>query len=228
VAPQDPQLAAAEIRDFGRRSGVVGVWMPFLEMSLGDRHYYPIYESAIEMGLPIVFHSHGTQGTLQGGPHFALGIPSTEAEKHVNLMTFGIAGITSLIFQGVFERYPGLKVVFTEFGWTWLTPLLWRMDEQWKPSRRLVPWVKRSPSEYVFDHVRLTSQPALDPPNQKQLEWMLEMMNADQVMLYSSDYPHWDADEPEYPFRNLPEARQRKLMHDNAAAVYTRISEKPS
>jgi uncharacterized protein len=223
VAPQDPQLAAAEIRSFGRRAGVVGVWMPLLGMSLGDRHYYPIYEAACEMSLPIVLHSNGTQGTLFGGPSYAMGIPTSEAEKHCGNMEIAIAGVSSLIFEGVFERYPALKFVFTEFGWTWLTPLVWRMDETWKPARKLIPWVRRPPSEYVLDHIRVTSQPALDPPSQKYLNWVLEMMHAEVVMLYSSDYPHWDADEPEFPFRNQPEELQRKLMRDNATAVYTRL-----
>jgi predicted TIM-barrel fold metal-dependent hydrolase len=227
VAPQDPQLAAAEIRAFGRRPGVVGVWMPVLNISLGDRHYYPIYEAAVEMALPIVLHSNGTQGTIYGGPTFALGNPTSEAEKHSQLMEFGISGVSSLVFEGVFERYKELRFVFTEYGWTWLAALLWRMDETWKPSRKLVPWVRRPPSEYVFDHIRLTSQPALDPPTQKHLEFMLDIINADRTLLYSSDYPHWDADEPEFPFRNLPLDRQQRLMHDNAAAVYTRIGEEP-
>ena len=55
--------------------------------------------------------------------------------------------LASMVFEGLFERYPTLKVVFVEGGYTWLIPFLWRMDADWKALGREVPWVKKAPSE---------------------------------------------------------------------------------
>ena len=65
----------------------------------------------------------------------------------------------SLISEGVFAKFPGLKVVLIELGVTWLPGFLWRFSKFWRGVRAEVPWVDRPPAEIVRDHVRLTIQP---------------------------------------------------------------------
>ena len=76
-----------------------------------------------------------------------------------------------------------------ESGFAWLAPLLWRFDKDWKGIWREVPWVKRLPSEYVYQHVRATTAPAHLPREQRAIRQLLEMMDVARLLAYASDYP---------------------------------------
>jgi predicted TIM-barrel fold metal-dependent hydrolase len=221
VAPQDPIAAAAEIQRLSDVPGVAGVWVPFIDVLVGDRMYYPIYEAAQEVGLPIVFHPNGSEGMYQGTPRFAGGVPETFAERFVNFPQIAQGSLTSLVFRGVFERFPKLKFVFTEWGWSWLPQLLWRMDTTWKATRVEVPWVKRLPSEYVRDHVRFTTQPLDEPDHQNQvLQVLADWAHAEDVLMFSSDYPHWDSDDVTRVVRALPDSMRPAIFSQTALSTY--------
>lgn len=220
VAPQDPALAVAEIERFGPKRGVVGIMMPLLNVWLGDRRFYPIYDAAQELGLPLILHPNGQESDWVGSPVFAGGTPGFHAERYALFGQFATSNLTSLIFEGIFERFPKLKVVFTEFGWTWVPPLLWRLDATWKAARSTMPWVRKSPTEYVLDHIRFTSEPAIEAPNDLYTSQILTMMDASRTMLFSSDYPHWDADEPDFVFRFLEPAAKHRIFRLNALELF--------
>ena len=220
IAPQDPLRAAAEIRRLADTPGIVGVLMSPTNVMFGDRRWDPIYEAAQEVGMPVVIHPNGSEGDFQGSVAFAGGIGGSHVERYCLYFEIGISAVVSLVFQGVFERFPNLKFVITEYGWTWVPALLWRMDSAWKAGRANVPWVKRSPTEYVLDHVRFTSEPALEPPNDAETLRILEGMHAERTLLFSSDYPHWDADQPEFVFRKVPAELERRIKRDNAIETY--------
>ena len=63
-------------------------------------------------------------------------------------------------------------------------------------ARRAVrnSWLERLPTETVRNHVRLTLQPFDAPPTETQLQTFLEQLGSDQMLLFSSDYPHWHFD----------------------------------
>ena len=222
VAPQDPHAAAAEVRRLAGAPGVCGVWIPLLNILLGDQHYHPIYEAANEAGLPIVLHPNGAEGMYQGSPTFAGGTPTTYAERWVGLHQFAQANLASLIFEGLPESFPNLKFVLTEMGWTWLPSMLWRMDSAWKTGRTEVPWVKRPPSEYVRERVRFTTQPVDEPEqNQRQyLQQIAEMMSANEVLMFSSDYPHWDSEQFTRVSRVVPDEMRDQIFFKTAAETF--------
>jgi uncharacterized protein len=220
VAAHDPQEAAKEIRRIGSGEGVVAVFVPLLNILMGNRYYYPIYEAAEELALPILIHPTGTEGGFQTSVSFAGGIPSTYTERHTAFPEVAIGAIASLIFEGVFVRFPGLKVVAAEFGYSWAPHLLWRMDQNWRQFRSEVPWLEKEPSGYMLEHIRFTSQPIEEPEKEEYMMQILEMIHADQTLLFSTDYPHWDNDTPKSVFRRVPDHLRGRIFYDNAAELF--------
>lgn len=220
VAPHDPLEAAKEIRRIGSEEGVVAVFLPLLNTLMGNRRYYPIYEAAQEFGLPILIHPTGTEGGFQTSVAFAGGVPSTYIERHTVFPEVAMGNLASLVFEGVFARFPGLKLVMAEFGYGWVPHVLWRMDQNWREFRREVPWIDREPSGYVLDRVRFTTQPAEEPEKEEYLLQILEMIHADRTLIFSTDYPHWDNDVPKSTFRSVPEPTRQRIFYDNAAELF--------
>ena len=94
----------------------------------------------------------------------------------------------------------------------WLPAHLWRFDKEWRNLRRLVPWVKRAPSEYIREHVRVAIQPLDPPPSTRQLLEVVDQLGSEDVLLYSSDYPHQHAFDPETELLpHLSEGLRRKI-----------------
>ncbi|MGW6300695.1 amidohydrolase family protein [Peribacillus butanolivorans] len=220
VAAQDPIEAAKEIRRVGTHRSVVAVFLPLLNILMGNSHYYPIYEAAEECGLPLILHPTGTEGGFATSLQFAGGVPSTYIERHTSFPQIAMANLASLVFDGVFVRFPKLKVLAAEFGYSWLPHLLWRMDQNWKQFRREVPWIQKEPSQFVLEHVRMTTQPAEEPEKSKYLMQIFEMIHAEKTLMFSTDYPHWDNDFPSTTFRSLPDSMKQKIFHDNAAEFF--------
>jgi uncharacterized protein len=221
VSPLDPLAAAEEVRRHKDDPRVIAVFLPLINTLMGNRHYYPIYEAASECGMPVVIHPTGSEGCYLGTPVLAGGVPRSYAERRVLLPQVGQSSVNSMVFEGVFERYPDLKLVVNEYGFSWALPLLWRMDKEWTSFRYDVPWMKSSPSEYVIEHVRFTTQPIDEPPVAKQLWQLMESMSAERTLLFSSDYPHWDTDPPELILKRLPEKLRAPLARDNALELFS-------
>ena len=122
--------------------------------------------------------------------------------------------------RGTFERFAELRVAFVEWGFSWLAPLLWRMDKAWRGLRTETPWVRRAPSEYVFEHVRLTTEPFDEPEEPRHMHELLEMVHAEQTLMFSTDYPHWDNDTPAFVLGKLPSALRDRVASENARALF--------
>ncbi|MCC6180179.1 MAG: amidohydrolase [Chloroflexi bacterium] len=219
VAHQDPDAAAREIERWASHPEFVQVMMDSgARAPYGQRHYYPIYAACEKYGLPLAIHP-GTDGmgiNIQSSP----GYPTHYIEWHTCLSLGFQAHLVSFLTEGVFERFPGFKVALIEGGVSWLAPLLWRLDGEWKALRSEVPWVTKAPSEYLRDHVRLSSQPLERPDDTRQLLQIFEMMDAEHVLMFASDYPHWDFDSPTHAFPPLPETMRKRIFSGNAREFY--------
>ena len=220
VGAQDPALAAKEIRRSGDNQRFVAVLLPLTNILMGQRHYYPIYEAAAELGLPITVHPNSGEGIFRTSPGMAGGTPTYYVEWHTGLSQVFQANVISLVCHGVFERFPELKVVVTEGSLGWVPDVLWRLDKNVKGLRDEVPWVRRLPSEYVFDHVRFTSQPLPEPRRREHLHALCDIVRAERTLLFSSDYPHWDFDSPRHALTALPAAIRQRVRVDNAIETY--------
>jgi predicted TIM-barrel fold metal-dependent hydrolase len=220
VAPQDPAAAAREIERVGGQPHIVQVMMASATTApLGDRQFHPIYAAAERAGLPVAVHP-GVEGRSIVGPPTAAGWVGKYIEWHTCLPQQAMTHAVSLVCQGVFVKYPKLTFVFVECGIGWLPHVMWRLDRNYKSLRQEVPWLTRLPSEYIREHIRLTSQPIEEPPSAEQLLHLLEMMDAGRTLLFSSDYPHWDSDDPVAAFKHVPAALKRRIYYENAAELY--------
>jgi predicted TIM-barrel fold metal-dependent hydrolase len=220
VGAQDPSLAAREIRRAAENERFVAVLLPLTNLLMGQRHYYPIYEAADEIGLPVTVHPNSGEGIFRTSPPMAGGTPTYYVEWHTGLSQVFQANLISLVCHGVFERFPNLKVVMTEGGLGWIPDVLWRLDKNVKGLRDEVPWITRLPSEYVVDHVRFTSQPLPEPKRRHHLHVLCEIARADRTLMFSSDYPHWDFDDPRHALTLLPPEIRQRVKVDNAVETY--------
>jgi len=182
----------------------------------GNRRYWPIYAAAERHGLPVGFHVFGSGGH----PYTGTGWPSYYVEEGAGHSTSCQTVVTSLVIEGVFERFPRLKVVIIEGGFGWLPALTWRLDKLYERMRSEVPHLKRRPSEYIREHIWLTSQPMEEPENRRHLFDTIEWIGWDRL-LFASDYPHWDFDDPFRAFpAGIPRERHQQILSANARAVY--------
>jgi predicted TIM-barrel fold metal-dependent hydrolase len=219
VAPQDPVQAADEIRRWAGDPNVVQVAISQMDILAGKRHYWPIYEAAAEQGLPVAFHV-GAESAGINGAQIAVGAPTYYMELQTGVISIGINNVISLVCEGIFERFPSLKVVFQEYGFTWVPGLMWRLDREWTSLRAEVPWLQEPPSQTIIDHIRLGCQPLEVPPKIEHLHSTLEAMSAGKTLIFATDYPHWDFDDPDYVLRKLPKGMRKGIMVDNARQLY--------
>src|SRR5712675_540372 len=91
------------------------------------------------------------------------GWPSYYIEEHQSNAHSVAAQLSSLVIEGVLERFPRLRIVFIEGGLGWIPATTWRMDQHFERFRDEVPHLKRRPSEYVKEHFWFTTQPIDEP-----------------------------------------------------------------
>jgi uncharacterized protein len=220
IAQQDPQQAVAEIDRLGDDPGMVQVLMGSAsEAPFGRRAYHPIYEACVRHDLPLALHIGG-EGTGISSPATAVGHPTTYFEWYGALPQSYMAHIMSMVTEGVFERFPTLKVVLYEAGVFWLPHIMWRFDKNWKAQRSETPWVKRPPSSYILQHFYLTTYPLEAAPRPDYLHQVLDMIDGEHKLLFSSRYPDWALGDPFEMVRDLPENILPAIQSENALRVY--------
>jgi predicted TIM-barrel fold metal-dependent hydrolase len=219
VAPQDPALAVKEIERMQGRPGIVSIFLPLHDILHGERHYYPIYEAAQKHGLPITVHPSGTENVFARAPRMA-GTPTYYIEWHTALSQIHQSNVLSLVCHGVFERFPELMYVIAEGGFAWAAEIMWKLDRDRKGLGDEVPWLRLAPSEYIRRNVRFTTQPMVEPAKKEHLPVLLDMVCAEETLIFSSDYPHWDFDEPRRALSGVPKDLLRKICVDNPRALY--------
>jgi predicted TIM-barrel fold metal-dependent hydrolase len=219
VVPQEN--AAFAVTEIERRAGdpafVQIMISPRSSDPLGHRRYWPIYAAAERCGRPLALHVAGYSG---GHPSTGSGWPTYYIQEHYAMSTGMQNTLASLVFEGVLERFPKLKIVMIEGGFAWLPALTWRMDKHWEHMRAETPHLRRRPSEYVREHIWFTTQPIEEPDTPEHLGDIMSWIGWDRLM-FSTDYPHWDFDDPRQVFKTrLTEAQKAKIFRDNAKAFY--------
>jgi predicted TIM-barrel fold metal-dependent hydrolase len=213
VSTGDPLQAAQEIRRVGANPRMVQVCATGLPVLMGNPFLHPIYEACADVGLPFTLH----QGGLTPSPSAT---PSSFVEMHIDMCFPALPHLVSMVTEGVFVKYPDLKLVLNEFGVAWLPFVMWRLDMEYRSGRDELPWLTKLPSEYITEHVRVTTQPLEEPENRRDLVKLLETFDAEHMLMFSSDYPHWDADNPDLALKALPDEWRERIYYENARETF--------
>src|SRR4051794_647401 len=185
----------------------------------------PVWATAQEAGIPIVFHVGGT-GDLIDAAYFANGRPVPPdfhgGEENFRSVDYvGIPGppmqtLATMIFDGVLERFPDLRIGVIEQGAVWLPSWMRQMEsavEAFARHEERLRALSLRPSEYVRRQVRATPYPTED------VGWIIEQ-SGPEVCLFSSDYPHVEGgrrpiERFEASLGDASDDVRRRFYHDN-------------
>ena len=225
VATQRPQEAADEINRLADEDGIVGIYLGTSGEypPLGDPSNDPIYRAAEDNDLPVVFHGNGDEFMFDF-PHHNKGF-----NNYFEVQTLGhpwqqMATMSSLIGEGVPEKFPGLNFVFLEAGIGWVPYMMHRMNKIYRMRRSEVPLLEQTPEAYLRDQFYIGSQPLGEPDRPGDMKRIIETLGAEMLML-ATDYPHWDFDHLEELDKYLqqyftPEERHQ-ILYDTPTEAFT-------
>jgi len=203
---------------------------------LWDPYWNPLWEVINATGLPLHFHTVSgytpehirkimmiggdpTRASLPGMPEVELPVARAAFATNITAFQLNMSSIlTSMIFSGVLERCPRIRLVLGEAGIGWIPYVLWRMDAEWEDQFKDLS-LTMPPSGYWKRQCRATYQ--TDPVGIK----LLDEVGVENIM-WGSDFPHPDGiwpDSQEYIRRELgalPAAVRRKIVCENAAQLY--------
>jgi predicted TIM-barrel fold metal-dependent hydrolase len=128
--------------------------------------------------------------------------------------------VISIILNGVFDAFPKLRFIMLEGGFTWLPHVMWRMDREYRQGRIEAPWIEKLPSQHAKERLRLATQPSEDLTDDQLLK-IVDLIGTDDLLVFATDYPHFDFDSPAAAVpRSLPETLREKILWRNAADLY--------
>jgi hypothetical protein len=213
----DPEESLRLIEDFRDAPNVVGFMVTSVRQApVHHNRYMPVYRALSEAGLPIAFHAayDWTNGPIAQLNKFisvhALGFP-----------LYNLVHLTNFVINGVPARFPDLKVLWIEGGLSYVPFLMQRLDNEYMMRSSEAPLLTKLPSDYMRSFY-WSSQPLECTWNPRLLEEIFRMMNAENRLLYASDYPHWDFDTPSviYDLPFLDERAKRRILGLNAAELF--------
>lgn len=221
VPAQAPNKGAEEIHRLANEDQMVSVHIVAPTTLLGDSEFDPLFDAAESEGLNIDVHpgwSNLPWYGLYGGPDL-----QSTVEYYSVLNQHNYAHVPSMIFNGVPERFPDLEFLFLEQGITWIPHMLSRMDKNYERRKHVLPNVERKPSEYVSDHFYFGTQPIEDRSilGTKKMLDILDMIDAKNTLMYSTDFPHFDFDYPTFmTIPGIDEETERAVFGENAIEVF--------
>jgi uncharacterized protein len=219
VPTLDTEAAVAEVERVGSEPGFVQVLLPVRsDAPWGVKRFHALYEAIAARDLVLALHAWGRPGlapTATGFTHSYFEDYLADSQAIVQ------AQVMSLVSEGVFDRVPSLRVALLECGFSWLPPMLWRFDKDWKAVWREVPWLKSRPSDYVRRQIRATTAPAQLPADAAQAARLAEMLGARDMLMFASDHPHEHGDgHLDTLLDALDDEGRDAVLRGNAAAHY--------
>lgn len=223
--PNDPAAMAAEIDRVGSHPGFVQALLPARSgRPYGQRLYWPVFEAIERHDLVAGIHFGGGN---DGQPPTPAGFPSWVAEEYASEVQIFETQLISILAEGLFQKFPGLRVSFLESGFTWVPSWMWDIDRNWKGIRREVPWLDRRPFEVMRDHVRFSTAP-IAASSAKDLALVIGWLRSEALLMFASDYPHDHGDDFAVLLEALPESARPRVMSENARDWYRLSPEAPT
>lgn len=217
LAPfQDVPAAVAEINRAVTKLDVVGITVGTFGMKhhLGEPMFWPIYEELERLNVPLLIHN--SRSGPAGENRF-----DTFLFKHTIGRPFEtMLDCAALMYGGVPEKFPKLRVAFLECGVGWVPYWMDRMDEEYEHRQSEAPLLKAMPSEYMKNGSWFYAF----EPEEASLPYGLERIGENQLV-FASDYPHWDGIFPNVVKTikgrsDVSESVKEKLLGGNAKKLY--------
>jgi predicted TIM-barrel fold metal-dependent hydrolase len=223
VAVNNIPAAVAEVEKWAGDRRFVQVLVPHhAGMAYGSPQFDPLWAAASRHGLPVALHSNVGLESYCTPVGFIQRYPEYNGVGHP---LFIAQHLVSLIANGAFDRFPDLRFVFVEGGFSLYGPLVSRLDRSFE---RLGGSGARRPSDIVRERVRFSSQPIEEPEQFDDLARMWRWCAAENVLMFSTDYPHWDFDDPSRAVSpRFGDAVRRRVLRDNAREFYTLPESRP-
>ena len=212
-----PDEAAKELNRAVTKLGLCGGMLAAQAHSknFGNPEFYPLYEEAQRLGAPLAIHAFG--GDEAGSEIF---------DQFICIHTTGhpfpvLRQLTGMIFGGIPELFPKLKLAYLEIGCGWLPYWMERMDEEWEKRGKVeAPLCKKRPSEYLSSEQFYYGCES----EEKTLGYVVGEIGSERFM-YASDYPHWDMSWPEsgvliWQREELSLEAKRNILGENARRFY--------
>jgi predicted TIM-barrel fold metal-dependent hydrolase len=215
-----PDEAAKEVHRLAAHPRMVQVLLVGgLGKPFGHPLYDPVYQAAVEAGLPIAIHSgsdsYAREQQQEGG-----GPPQSRFEHFVTSPQSGQHRVLSFLEHATFTKFPELRVLTMENGFSWIPSVVWKLDRNYLLLKRENPHVNELPSDTLRRHLRFTTQPFDFVDRDAYLELLDSFEGMADLLCYSSDYPHWDMDSASHIASRLPESWHSRVFYENAAELY--------
>jgi len=185
MAVQSPAAAVAELSRCRSRTGFVAMLLPSVlgrPSTYGDAEYWPIYEAAQRLGMPLAVH---------GGPAGFPGMPAFNDFAKIHTLSHPLpllVQVTDIVLSGVFDAFPNLRIAFLEAGCGWAPYWIDRMDHEYATLNGLAlrKRLRHRPSHYFreTDNVWLSFE-----LEERTLRSVIDAIGSERL-LYASDYGH--------------------------------------
>jgi len=223
VLPFDNVPAAVEeLNRAVTKLGLVGVIMSSygLQEHIGAQKYWPIYEEMERLNVHMGIHN-----SIQGGPIGDLRSDTFMQQHTVGRPTATMMDCTALIYSGVVEKFPKLRVSFLEARVAWVPYWMDHMDIKWSNRRSDAPLLKAKPSEYMTNGNFFYSA----EPDEKALPYVVERIGED-LVIFASDYPHTGSGFTGDLLcrKDISESVKRKILEGNGIRLLTGTNQRKS
>jgi len=212
---QDVEEAIKELRRAVQELGMLGAMLPSrgLPLDLGHRAYWPVYAEAERLGCAIAVH---------GGCHHGMGLDTFETFVPIHALGHPLSlviAFTGMVYHGVLNEFPRLRVGFLEGGAGWVTFWMDRMDRSHSYFMELNlsgkykgPSPDQRPSDYFkSDRVFVGCK-----GNEEGIPYQVQRAG-NQHFLFASDFPHEIG--PEDILHEIREILEAPLTDEDKAAI---------
>ena len=229
VAIDDVAGAVREVERWAGHPGFKQVLIAHdADRPLGHPQYDPLWEAASRHGLPVGMHFNESHRAALG----ATPVGAFRSYVTYHALTHPLeyaAHVASWICAGTFSRFPGLRVTLLEGGFLWHRPVIARLMHQWEAKRTVLPDARKTPVECVRDHVRFASQPIEEADVARDVTDLMLAADAEHLLVFSSDYPHYDYDNPTRALPpGLPEPVRARILAGNAREWFDLPATRPA